>query len=252
MFSSIKFYYSERNDPRLEYGVIAKIMRWFVMKKSDGFIFQTNDAMNYFPEYVQKKSVVIHNPVSVDENKYPLPTKTDNRIVSVGRLVSQKNHKLLINAYNIIKDLYPETTLEIYGDGGLRNELQEHINNLNLNNRVFLKHSRLDVLDCIYGARLFVLPSLYEGMPNTLMEAMSLGIPVISSDCPCGGPRELIEENKNGYLFKNNDLNDLVNKMKMVLSSEYPKEMCEEAKNILHTHNQDIIFKKWREFIKIP
>ena len=251
LFKNIKFFYSERNDPRLEYGLIARVMRWFVMKRTDGIVFQTNEAMNYFPEYVKNKSTVIHNPVSVDENKYPLPTKTDNRIVSVGRLVSQKNHKLLINAFNLIKDLYPETTLEIYGDGVLRNELQEYINKLNLDNRVFLKHSRPDVLDCIYGARLFVLPSLYEGMPNTLMEAMALGIPVISSDCPCGGPRELIEEGKNGYLFKNNNLDDLVHKMKMVLGSEYPKEMCEESKNICLTHSNDYIFKKWVEFLKL-
>ena len=205
--------------------------------------------MNYFPEYVKKKSVVIHNPVSVDEKKYSLPTKTDNRIVTIGRLFPQKNHKLLINAFNQIKDLYPETTLEIHGDGVLRNELQEHINNLSLNNRVFLKHSRPDVLDCIYGSRLFVLPSIYEGMPNTLMEAMALGIPVISSDCPCGGPRELIKDGKNGYLFKNNDLDDLVNKMKMFLSNEYPKEMCKEARKICFDHSPDLIFKKWNDFI---
>ena len=250
LFKNIKFFYSERNDPRLEYGLIARIMRWFVMKRSDGIVFQTNEAMNYFPEYVKKKSVVIHNPVRVDEKKYSLPTKTDNRIVTIGRLFPQKNHKLLINAFNQIKDLYPETTLEIHGDGVLRNELQEHINDLSLNNRVFLKHSRPDVLDYIYGASLFVLPSLYEGMPNTLMEAMALGIPVISSDCPCGGPRELIEDGKNGYLFKNNELDDLVSCMKRVLDIDYPKEMCKEARKICLTHSSDYIFKKWIEFIE--
>lgn len=248
-FNKIRFFYSERNDPRLEYGLIARIMRWFVMNRADGIIFQTNDALNYFSNNIKKKSVVIHNPVSVDGNKYPLPIKTDNRIVTVGRLFHQKNHKLLIDAFNQIKDLFPETTLDIYGDGNLRNELQTYINSLSLENRVFLKHSRPDVLDCIYGARLFVLPSLYEGMPNTLMEAMALGIPVISSDCPCGGPRELIEDGKNGYLFKNNDLGDLVSCMKKVLGNPYPSEMCLEAKKICSSHSPNIIFKKWLDFI---
>ncbi len=184
IFKKNRFFYSERNDPRLEYGIIARLIRWFVLRRANGIVFQTKDAMNYFPEYLKKKSVVIHNSVSVDNNNYPFPAKTDNHIVTVGRLAPQKNHKLLIKAFNQIKDLYPETLLEIYGDGALRDELQTYINNLKLTNRVFLKQSRPDVLDCIYGARLFVLPSLYEGMPNTLMEAMALGIPVITSDCP--------------------------------------------------------------------
>ena len=251
LFNNTKFFYSERNDPRLEYGLIARTMRWFVMKRADGIVFQTNDAMNYFSDEVKKKAVVIHNPVSVDETKYPLPSKTDNRMVTVGRLFPQKNHKLLINAFNKIKDLYSETILEIYGDGVLREELQNQIDNLGLQNRVFLKHSRPDVLDCIYGARLFILPSLYEGMPNTLMEAMALGIPVISSDCPCGGPRELIEDGKNGYLFKNNDLDDLIKCMKEVLDNAYSLEICKKAKEISSIHSPDLIFKKWSEFINL-
>ena len=249
ILKNIKFFYSERNDPGLEYGIIAKLIRWFVLRRANGVVFQTKDAMNYFPEYIKKKSVIIQNSVCVEDKKYPLPTKTDNRIVTVGRLAPQKNHKLLINAFNQIKDFHSETVLEIYGDGVLRDELLTYINILKLTNRVFLKQARPDVLDCIYGARLFVLSSLYEGMPNTLMEAMALGIPVIAADCSSGGPRELIEDGKNGYLFKNNDLEDLVNKMKKLLNSEYPREICKEAKKICLTNSPDIIFEKWNDFI---
>ena len=245
----IKFFFSERNDPRLEYGLLSRIIRWFVLKRADGIVFQTNDAMNYFPDSIKRKSIVIHNPVSVDVSKYPLWDKTDNRIVTVGRLAPQKNQKLLIEAFDKIKDVYPELTLEIYGEGPLRNELQSIINEKSLNNRVFLKGARSDILDCIYGARLFVLPSLYEGMPNALMEAMALGIPVISSDCPCGGPRELIDNGKNGILFINNNINDLIMKIKSLLNNKNIIDITSNEIKIRQNHSIEKIFNKWRLMI---
>ena len=106
------------------------------------------------------------------------------------------------------------------------------------------------ILNIIEGARLFVLSSSYEGMPNALMEAMGIGIPVISSDCPCGGPRELIIDGKNGYLFKNGDKEDLVEKLKLVLSNPYIRNIQMNEKDICDTHSQEYIFGQWENYIK--
>ena len=192
-FKKIRFIFSERNDPNLEYGKVSKMMRKIALKKVSGIVFQTQEAMNYFEDYIKEKSIIIQNPVYIKYNDYILNTKTDNRIVTVGRLYEQKNQKLLIEAFNKIKSDFPETTLEIYGKGILKDELQDLIDKYNLTNRVKLMGAYSDVIDRIYGAKCFVLPSLYEGMPNALMEAMCLGITVISSDCPCGGPKDLIQ-----------------------------------------------------------
>lgn len=192
-FRNISFIFSERNDPDLEYGRITKCIRNIALKKVSGIVFQTKSAMDYFNDNVKNKSVIIQNPVYIKYDDYKLNEKMDNRIVSVGRLYNQKNQKLLIEAFNRIKDRYPEYSLEIYGEGILREELQSLINNYNLNSRIKLMGAHKDVIDKIYGSRLFILTSLYEGMPNALMEAMCLGIPIISSDCPCGGPRDLIQ-----------------------------------------------------------
>lgn len=246
---NIPFFFSVRNDPKLENGIATRFLRYFVMKKARGIVFQTKDAQQYFNQAIINKSVIIHNPVSIKADDYPF-IGFDNRIVFVGRLNRQKNIPLLINAFNKIKDNYSEINLEIYGEGFLRSEIQNLIDSLDLNDRVYLMGAHSDVLKKISGARMFVLPSLYEGMPNALMEAMALGIPSVASDCPCGGPRELINDGQNGFLFENNDLESLKEKMQICLNTKDPKVISIKAREICETHSFDIIYKKWKDFIE--
>ena len=246
---NLKLIFSEQNDPRLEYGIMSRLARSIVLKKAKGIVFQTQDAQNYFKEKIRRKSMVIHNPIYVSKTNGVKMADRDSRIVTVGRLERQKNQEMLIRAFCQIKDRYPDLTLEIYGEGSLRNELQGLIDEMNLKERVCLKGTCPNVLERIRSARLFVLPSLYEGMPNTLMEAMSMGIPAISSDCPCGGPRELIDDKVNGYLFKNTDMESLVSVMTEVL--DHPDEsVSREEQKICDTHSQDIIFSLWKDYIE--
>ena len=246
---NVKLFYSERNDPRLEYGLVARIMRWFVLRSASGVVFQTQDAMGYFNKKIIQKSIVIHNPVYITDAQYPIK-KPDNRIVAVGRLNAQKNYFLLLRAFEKISREYPLLTLEIYGEGILRNDLQNFIEQHRMSKKIFLKGAYKNVVDLIYGAKLFVMTSLYEGMPNALMEAMALGIPVICSDCPCGGPRELIETGKNGYLFENGNFDELVSKMKKILDEGDLSNLINEERMICKTHSSDFIFSQWDEFFK--
>lgn len=248
-FRNITKIYSERNDPQLEYGCVAKILRNIVVNSVEGIVFQTHNAQNYFSRKVINKSVVIHNPVYIKKEEYPLG-KMDNRIVSVGRLNLQKNHALLIDAFNELHKDFPELTLEIYGEGPLKNELQNRVNYYDLSKSVKLMGAHRNVLNRIYGARMFILPSKYEGMPNALMEAMCLGIPVLSSDCPCGGPKELITNGQNGYLFILNDKTDMVNKMKEVLKKDNIDLLRKAEQEICDTHSEDLIFKRWVTYIE--
>ena len=245
-----KIVFSERNDPKLEYGTLSRILRYFVLLRANHIVFQTEEAQRYFKETIKKKSVVIHNPIYIKNGSYPI-NEMDNRVVTVGRLNAQKNISLLINAFRIISKRFPKLELEIYGEGPLRSELELLINQMGIQKTVHLMGAHKDVLDKIYGSRLFVLPSLYEGMPNALMEAMALGIPVISSDCPCGGPRELIVDSYNGFLFKNDDEDDLVEKLNYMLSLDEKllRTIRENEKEIINTHSQDIIFDKWDKLI---
>lgn len=240
--------YSERNDPSLEYGIFTKILRWVVLQKVCGIVFQTKEAMNYFAKNIKKKSVVIHNPVYIKKNDFQSIVEYDKRIVNVGRLNEQKNQELLIDAFAKISDLYPEYVLEIYGDGPLKKKLQKKIEDNGLSDRVKLMGAHKDVINRIYGARLFVLSSSYEGMPNALLEAMSIGVPVISSDCPCGGPKEIIEDGINGYLFEVENVDSLITVINRAFKDD-PKKISENEKKICNTHSADMIFGQWMDYI---
>ena len=86
-------------------------------------------------------------------------------------------------------------------------------------------------------------------MPNALMEAMCLGIPVVCADCPCGGPRELIQTGENGYLFAANNENDLIAKMRFVLDNGDNLELRNREKQITKTHSRERIFSVWQNVI---
>lgn len=249
---SILRVYSERNDPNLEYGMIAKLMRFFVMKFSKAIVFQTNDAKQYFPIKFQTKGVVIHNPTNIKKEDFSLSNNVSNRIVAVGRLNTQKNYPLLIATFKKLNNEYPDLLLEIYGEGPLRNQLNSMIHNYNLTTKVTLMGSKSNIPSLIKDARMYVLSSNYEGMPNALMEAMSIGLPVVSADCPCGGPKELIDDYKNGFLFKVGDSEDLYRTMKSVIEMQPIELNCirNKAKNICETHSEDRIFSVWEDLLQ--
>ena len=246
-----KAIYSERGDPYdKEYsGLLGKIRDWTV-KRMDGLVFQSEGARDFFDELVKKKSIVIHNSVAVPIDKYQMPTKRTKRIVSAGRLHEQKNYSLLIDAFAKISNDFPEYELVIYGDGELRQNLQEQINRYHLNHRISLFPSCKDIWDKIRDASLFVLSSDYEGMPNALMEAMALGIPCIATDCRPGGARTLIEDGVNGFVTPLRDISALANMMRYVLSNPNIAETISKGgRQIALTHDEERTFNKWEKFL---
>lgn len=248
-----KIIYSERGDPGdTEYSGLLGLVRKLVMPSVDGFVFQTEVARNYFGELVRKKSTIIHNSVAINcSHDLTQKIEREKRIVGVGRLHEQKNFPLLIKAFACIVDQFPDYTLEIYGAGVLRDELQKLIDANNLHDKVTLKGARRDIHDCIYNAALFVLSSDYEGMPNALIEAMALGLPCISTDWRPGAVSELIEEGKNGFITPMNQVEDLAVKMQYMLNhSGEAERMGKNASKILETHTHKSVFDKWDEFIK--
>ena len=246
-----KVVYSERGDPYdAEYSGLLGKVRDLTVPRMDGLVFQSEGARDFFPESMKSKSIIIHNSVNVPQDKYLMPEKREKRIVSVGRLHPQKNFPLLINAFARIASTYPDYELDIYGDGDLRETLQSQINSLGLSSRVSLNKSRTDVWDCIRTASLFVLTSDYEGMPNALMEAMSLGLPCIAADCRPGGARTLINDGENGYVVPLRDEGALVDKMNYLLSHpEKAEEIALNARHLQDTHTDEKIFNKWNDYL---
>lgn len=186
--------------------IMAIIGNWYDyswnINKYDQIVILTNEDKELNWKNNSKVSV-ISNPVTFDTNIKTAPL-TNKKIITAGRLVYQKNHKSLINAWKIVDQKHPDWQLEIWGDGALKNELSKQINTLGLNNKVLLMGYTNDIISRMLQASGCVLSSLYEGISLVLIEAMSCGLPIVSYACQCG-PKDLIEHGKNGFLCEVND-----------------------------------------------
>lgn len=245
----VKKIISVRNDPKREYSnVITRTLAKILFCRADGIVFQTNEAQEWFPKTIQKKSKIILN--QVDEIFYS--TVYDGirkNIVTTGRLVPQKNHKILIEAFSMISNLVSDDLI-IYGEGELRNELTDLIKRLKLEKRIFLPGAVEKVSEKIKTAKLFVLSSDYEGLPNALMEAMALGIPCVSTDCPCGGPRMLLGNIDENLLVEPGNTTQLAEIMKtLVLSPDSLKNIGYQMKNNAKMFLPENVINVWEKYI---
>lgn len=240
---------SVRNDPDREYpNALFKFCARFLYKFADCVVFQTKGAQNWFSKPIRKKSCIIANQVS-EQFFQATPAEVHKDIVSVGRLAEQKNHELLIKAFAKIANK-TDDNLVIYGEGERKETLVKLVRDLQLTDRVFFPGVVSDVSGTIKFAKMFVLSSSFEGMPNALIEAMVLGLPCISTDCPCGGPRELFDNQKNGLLVPVGDENELAEKMmNLIENEELRTEIGNRAKLAATRFSPETIFKKWETVI---
>lgn len=242
---------SERNDPKS----YNKAMQWLqkkLSKRADGYVFQTEEAMQFYAESClpKERCVVIPNAINPAFVGRSFSGKRTKRIVNVGRLTAQKNQTMLIDAFAAVHEQYPEYQLEIFGEGPLRQELENQINQLGLKEAIRLPGRTEDVIQAIQDAAAFVLSSDYEGMPNALAEAMALGIPCISTDCPAGGARYLVRDGENGVLIPTGDTSALASAICRLLSNElYAESLGVNARKIAETLSANRIYREWESFI---
>lgn len=243
---------TDRNDPKEEYSkFLINILMRLLYPKADGFVFQTKEQKNYFNKKIQGRSVIIANPLKEDFLRDNNKKRKKDIIVNVGRLVEQKNQKLLIDSFGIISRKHPNYRLKIYGDGPLKNELVHQISDLNLSDKVEICGTVDNIKEKLDEARIFVLSSNYEGLPNSLLEAMSCGLACISSNCPCGGPKEIINNNINGILFDVGNSKALTKAIDYLIANEDKrKEIEKEALMVRKKFDPSIINRNWQQYIE--
>lgn len=247
----VKTIVSVRNDPNVEYGgrLMHFVGKW-ILPLADGCVFQTEDAKAWFPKRLQEKSTIIFNAVK-SEFYHVTREPEEGLIVTLGRFQVQKNHKLLIHAMQQVKKKYPSVRLKLYGQGVLQEELEHLIAELGLQENVTIEGQTDNVAEALKYADIFAMTSDFEGMPNALMEALAVGVPSISTDCPCGGPRMLIEDGVNGLLFPVNDLNALVVSIEKLLENKALKDsMSKAARWNAQKYQEAEIFNQWKEYIQ--
>lgn len=186
-------------------------MRDWIAQHTEGVFLQTETQKEYFPEKIKEKCFVVANPISesIINANYTVGNQI-KRLISVGRLEEQKNFSALIKAFHEVKKNHEELSLDIYGEGSLREQLQTLIDTLGLTDSVRLCGRTNDIAATLVEHDLFIMSSNFEGMPNSLMEAMGVGLPCISTDCPTG-PKELLGANQRGILIETENVDELVN-----------------------------------------
>lgn len=248
---NIKVIVCERTDPRHSASnLLKRILRKLLYRYADGFVFQTEEAKSFFSIDIQMRSIIIPNPLK-ELLPEPYTGVRNNEIVTLGRFDSQKNHKLLFEAFSDVAKVYPELSLTVYGDGPLRAEYKKQLNKLGIASRVNFPGWYTDIHERILKSRMFVLSSDYEGISNAMLEAMALGIPTISTDCPCGGSRMFIENGINGLLVPVGDkkaLADAITEL-MIDKDDLCKTISENCIKVKDKLKVEKIYSLWNSYI---
>lgn len=245
-FIKNKIIFSERNDPNsCPYSRFQRFIRNFSFRCADKVIFQTEDAKSYFPKTIQKKGEIICNPINPLLPK-PFCGNREKKIITASRLRPQKNLLLLINSFEIFHREFNDYSLEIYGIGELKDELQKIINEKKLGDFIKLKGFCEDINNVMNKSEIYACSSDYEGISNSMLEAIAMGIPTISTDCPIGGARLIIENGKNGLLVPVGDVFEFYKALKKLASDdELRKKISKNGIKLRESLSVDKIAEKW-------
>ena len=251
LFCKTPLFLAERNDPRyFGHGtLLRKLINWmYNFSNVRKVIMQTENNKSYFSERLQQKVEIIYNPIVMSDEYVGCAFRQEkkNRIVTVARLEAQKHLHILVAAFAEFHKTHPDYTLTFYGVGSRKDELEQLAKRLKVAECVFFPGRNNKVYDSIKDANMFVMTSEYEGMSNSLIEAMSLGIPCISTKV--SGATDLIKSGENGVLIDVDDIEALVKTMNEIADNLfYAKVLSLNAMKTYEILRADNISKKWIE-----
>lgn len=248
-FHFSRYHYRNMNESRMPKS-IQKIVSnvWMnqlinALKKLNRFVVLTHEDKNNWKEL--NNISVIGNPFSFNPPSFS--NCKSKQIIAVGALFSQKKFDVLINCWSAITKKHPDWTLKIYGEGMLRNELQQLIDTLQISDTCHLEASTNDIASKYIASSCFVLTSEYEGFPMVITEAMICGLPVVSFACPCG-PRDIINDGIDGFIVENGNREQFINRVcEMIENEEMRIQMGKQAQKNIQRYSIENIGKQWED-----
>lgn len=245
---NLKMIGSERRAPML-LSLPRKILSKVFFGRCDYMIFQLKEAQQFYSEKIIKKSEVIPNPNLNKFNDINYEVNHSSNIVTVAaaRFEHEKGIDLAIKSMVKVVKKYKDIKMDIYGKGHLLNYYNELIDSLNLKENIKFKGTTDNVSKVAAKGFVFLLPSRSEGIPNTLLEVMSNGIPSISCDCPPGGPKYLTKNGERAVLVGTEDYEAIAeNIISLFENEELRKEISYKSKEVISDLDKDKIFNKWK------
>lgn len=248
LFLKSKLVISERNDPS-QSGNDKRIIRNLLYRFANALVCQTNDAKNYFPSAIQNKTIVIPNAIRSDLPE-PYVGVRKKKIVTFCRVEKQKNLPMMIDAFRIFHEQCPDYQLEIYGDGAEKESVIQYTKDSQLDQYVTFYDFKKDLHRSILDYSMFVSTSDFEGISNSMLEAMAIGLPTICTDCPCGGASMAIEDGVNGFLTPVGDTKLFAEKMIYLVN--HPDLMEKFSMNyymVKEKFDSEKIYNEWEKVI---
>ena len=257
--TSIPIIISERTDPRMsaigKHATVWNILRNFLYPHASFLVVQNQSVFDFFKPKIQQVTRIIPNPLSITMSsnmgeEYNIGNKDKGKkIIAMGRLTEPKGFDLLLHAFAQVAAKHAEWSLDIWGEGELRTELESLCVKLALQERVTLPGRTRNPYHVMQQADLFVLSSRFEGFPNVLCEAMGCGLAVISFDCP-SGPRYIIRNGVDGILVPDGSVTALAAAMDRLMSNTVERQsLGTHALEILDRFNIDKIMELWNQLV---
>ncbi len=228
-------------------------IRW-LFPKAAGCVYQTQEQKDFFKPYLQDNSRIIMNPINPKYFGNPLPKDREKAVVHHARLVDFKNQPMLVRAFLKVHEKHPDYVLRIYGPDsfdGTKEILEGLIRDNNARDFIFLMGPSDSLEKEIPKGEVYAYSSDYEGMPNSLLEAMAMGMPVISTDCPCGGPRAVIEDGVNGFLIPVGDEDALADRIcRLIEDKDLAEKFSHNAREIEKIASVQAIYEQWKDYLE--
>lgn len=249
--SGIPAIISERGDPYQYRQGIQNKVDFLILNCAQGCVFQTENAMVAYKYSLARRSKVIPNPVfKVDGERWH---DTDNfKIISIGRLDNnQKRYDIMIEGFNKFTKMHPEYTLEIFGKGPDEEAIIEIAKNSEVNYKIHFHGLTINASKELLNAKIFLITSDFEGIPNALLEAMAIGMPVVSTKCSPGGAEFLIRDHRDGLLVPCGDSTAIADALSEFATNKNLLLSCaENAFDVTRRFEPDKIFMEWKEYVE--
>ena len=249
VFKKCKVLLSERNWPKAYYSAaeMARVERTY--ENATAIVFQTDDAKGCFKKEVQRKSVVIPNPAP---DNLPVWEGGESKdIIYYGRLDAQKRPEMALEAFEAFKEAHPGFTLEFYGVGSQESALRTAVVNKGLSGAIRFHGVSRQIHSIASKSRMYLNTSDYEGISNAMLEALSMGVPCVCTDCGGGGARLAIDNGKNGLLVLCNDAKAMAKAMSELVSNpSFAELLSKNAISSMSRFSKESVLSKWEEVLQ--